>query len=67
MDPLSSGGVSFALRSAALAADVVRGGEPADYQVAIDDEGATYQRVREEIYGWETRFAGKPFWNQRAS
>ena len=67
VDPLSSGGVSFALRSAALAADVVLGGDPAGYQAAIEAAGASYHQLRGEIYGLEPRFAGNPFWNQRAS
>lgn len=67
VDPLSSSGVSFALRSAALAVAVVSGGNPADYRAAIEAERASYQQLRDQIYGWEARFAGNPFWNQRAS
>ena len=67
VDPLSSSGVSFALRSAALAADVVLGGDPDDYRAAIEVAGANYDQLHGEIYGWESRFADNSFWNQRAS
>jgi flavin-dependent dehydrogenase len=65
VDPLSSGGVEFALRSAAAAADVLLGGDRSTYQRQIADEASEYRRLRAEIYGWEHRFADAAFWSAR--
>jgi len=65
VDPLSSGGVDFALRSATAAAEVLLGGDRSAYQKQIADEGREYRRLRAEIYGWEHRFADAAFWSAR--
>jgi flavin-dependent dehydrogenase len=65
VDPLSSGGVDFALRSATAAADVLLGGDRTAYQKQIADEAREYRRLRAEIYGWEHRFADAAFWSAR--
>jgi flavin-dependent dehydrogenase len=65
VDPLSSGGVDFALRSAAAAADVLLGGDRSAYRKQIADEASKYRRLRAEIYGWEHRFADAAFWSSR--
>lgn len=65
VDPLSSGGVAFALRSAAAAADVLLGGDRSAYQKQIADEASEYRRLRAEIYDWEHRFADSAFWRAR--
>ncbi|HET6220738.1 MAG TPA: NAD(P)/FAD-dependent oxidoreductase, partial [Dongiaceae bacterium] len=65
VDPLSSGGVAFALRSATAAADVLLGGDRAAYQKQIADEASEYRRLRAEIYGWQHRFADAAFWSAR--
>ncbi len=65
VDPLSSGGVDFALRSASAAADVLLGGDRAAYWTQIADEAIEYRRLRAEIYGWEHRFADAAFWSAR--
>lgn len=65
VDPLSSGGVDFALRSATTAADALLGGDRSAYQRQIADEASEYRRLRAEIYGWEHRFADAAFWSAR--
>lgn len=65
VDPLSSGGVAFALRSAEAAADVLLGGDRSAYQKLIADEASEYRRLQAEIYGWEHRFADAAFWSAR--
>jgi flavin-dependent dehydrogenase len=65
VDPLSSGGVVFALRSASAAADVLLGGDQSAYQKQIADEAREYRRLRAEIYGWAHRFADAAFWRAR--
>jgi flavin-dependent dehydrogenase len=65
VDPLSSGGVDFALRSAMAAADVLQGGDRSAYQRQIAGEASEYRRLRAEIYGWEHRFADAAFWSAR--
>lgn len=65
VDPLSSDGVDFALRSAAAACDVLLGGDPSVYQRQIAGEACAYRRRRAEIYSWEHRFADAPFWRAR--
>jgi flavin-dependent dehydrogenase len=68
VDPLSSGGVPFALRTAAAAADVLAGSaEAATYADLVAAEALDYRRTREEIYGWERRFGTDPFWQARLS
>ena len=65
VDPLSSGGIDFALRSASAAADVLLGGNRSAYQKQIADEASEYRWLRAEIYGWEHRFADAAFWSAR--
>jgi flavin-dependent dehydrogenase len=67
VDPLSSGGVTFALRSAITAARAVLGGNHEDHTTMIDAAAAEYHHLRTEIYGWETRFTSAPFWQSRTS
>jgi flavin-dependent dehydrogenase len=68
VDPLSSAGVPFALRTAALGADVLLGRRhAADYADLVDEVAAQYRHTRWEIYGWERRFATRPFWQVRLS
>jgi flavin-dependent dehydrogenase len=67
VDPLSSGGVAFALRSAVAAADAVCGGDRSAYVKLVAGEASEYRRVRSEIYGWEQRFADCVFWRARAA
>jgi flavin-dependent dehydrogenase len=66
VDPLSSGGVAFALRSATAAARVLLGGERSKYEVFVANEARKYRRIRTEIYGWERRFVDHDFWRARA-
>jgi flavin-dependent dehydrogenase len=65
VDPLSSGGVAFALRSAIAAADALCGGGQSAYGKLVAGEASEYRRIREQIYGWEDRFAGSTFWDAR--
>ena len=68
VDPLSSGGIPFALRTAAVGADVLLGRRPGpDYADLVDEVAARYRHTRWEIYGWERRFATRPFWQVRLS
>ena len=66
VDPLSSGGVAFALRCARAAADVLLGGDRSAYQDLVAGAAREYRLVRTEIYGWEQRFADNAFWRSRA-
>lgn len=65
VDPLPSGGVDFALRSAKAAADALLGGDRSAYRKQIADEASEHRRLRAEIYGWEHRFADTAFWSAR--
>lgn len=67
VDPLSSGGVAFALRTAAAATDVLLGGDGDAYRDLVDEAAREYREVRTEIYGWENRFSTEPFWRARAA
>jgi flavin-dependent dehydrogenase len=68
VDPLSSGGVPFALRTAAAGAEVLLSLRAApDYADLVDEVAAQYRHTRWEIYGWERRFATRPFWQVRLS
>ena len=66
VDPLSSGGVTFALRSAIAASAVLLGGARSAYAELVTSAAAEYRQVRAQIYGWEDRFAGHEFWRSRA-
>ncbi len=66
VDPLSSGGVAFALRTGMCAAGVLREGAVEGYRELVDDAADEYYRLRREVYGWETRFATNAFWRERA-
>lgn len=65
VDPLSSSGVDFALRSALAACDVLMGGDRSAYRRQVADEAREYRRLRAEIYGCEHRFADGAFWSAR--
>lgn len=65
VDPLSSGGVAFALRSAARAAGIVTGADPTVYRHEVSVAGARYRQLRRDVYSWEPRFADTTFWRQR--
>lgn len=67
VDPLSSGGVAFALRSAAAASHVLLGGDRCAYQDLVATEAREYRQIRTQIYGWEHRFADSDFWRARAT
>jgi flavin-dependent dehydrogenase len=66
VDPLSSGGVVFALRCAAAAANVLLGGDRSAYQDFVAIAAREYRQIRTQIYGWEYRFADNDFWRSRA-
>ena len=66
VDPLSSGGVSFALRGATAGAAVLRRGDHAAYQSLVSAEARKYRRLRSAIYGWVHRFIDSDFWRVRA-
>ena len=66
VDPLSSGGVAFALRTAIEAARVLRGADRFAYRDFIADAAQEYRLLRQQIYGWEHRFAEHDFWRSRA-
>lgn len=65
VDPLSSGGVAFALRSAIAASDVLLGGTRSAYAEMVASAAEEYREVRAQIYGWEDRFAEREFWRSR--
>jgi flavin-dependent dehydrogenase len=67
VDPLSSGGVTFALRSAAEAAKALLGGSATGYVAFVDAAAEEYRELRAEIYGWEGRFMASPFWRARSA
>ncbi|VVJ24945.1 Uncharacterised protein [Amycolatopsis camponoti] len=64
-DPLSSGGVTCALRMATAAADALTDGDRAHYLALVDGMAADYFARYSEIYGWERRFPGSEFWRAR--
>jgi flavin-dependent dehydrogenase len=66
VDPLSSGGVAFALRSAEAATAVVLGGEPLAYENLVAAEAHEYRQMRTRLYGWERRFGDNSFWQARS-
>ncbi len=66
VDPLSSGGITFALRCARAAAEVLLNGDRTAYQDLIASAAREYRQVRTKIYGWEQRFAESDFWRLRA-
>ena len=65
VDPLSGGGVPFALRSAALAAEVLLGGDAGEYRRFVEDSAAAYRETHDRIYRAETRFSRASFWRAR--
>lgn len=65
MDPLSGGGVAFALRSAELGAEALLRGDTERYAKFVHDTAAEYGRRHARVYGAETRFPGAPFWRAR--
>lgn len=65
MDPLSSGGVTAALRTASAAADALSAGEGSSYAQLVDGLAADHSRQYAEVYGWETRFPRAEFWRAR--
>jgi len=66
VDPLSSGGVAFALQSAAAAARVLLGGDRSVYEDFVASAAREYRTMRSQVYGWEERFADHHFWQSRA-
>ncbi|MEU5262763.1 tryptophan 7-halogenase [Amycolatopsis sp. NPDC021455] len=64
-DPLSSGGVTSALRTAIAAAAALADGDRAGYSALIDAMAADYFARYSEIYGWERRFPTSAFWRSR--
>ena len=66
-DPLSSGGVVFALRGAEEVATVVLGGNRYAYESFVASEAHEYRRTRTHLYGWERRFAAADFWRTRSA
>ncbi|MGW5719908.1 NAD(P)/FAD-dependent oxidoreductase [Amycolatopsis sp. NPDC003865] len=65
VDPLSGSGVPFALRSAGRAAEVLLGGDAADYQRFVNGFAVSYRETYNRIYRAETRFSHAPFWRAR--
>lgn len=65
VDPLSGGGVAFALRSAELGAEALLRGDTERYAKFVHDTAAEYGRGHARVYGAETRFPGEPFWRAR--
>lgn len=65
VDPLSGGGVTFALRSAELGAEAVLGGDAGSYTEFVHDSAVAYGETYARIYGAETRFPDAPFWRAR--
>lgn len=65
VDPLSGGGVAFALRSAELAAEALLGGDAGSYVEFVHDSAAAYGETYARIYGAEKRFPDAPFWRAR--
>jgi flavin-dependent dehydrogenase len=65
MDPLSSGGVTSALRTASAAADALSAGDGSSYAELVDEFASAYSRQYAEVYGWETRFPRAEFWQAR--
>jgi len=66
VDPLSSGGVAFALRSAGAAARVLLGSDRSTYESLVASAAKEYREIRSQIYGWEQRFMDRDFWRMRA-
>lgn len=68
VDPLSSGGVAFALRSAeAAAAQIVAtpGRVAGSYEAMVAEAADRYLIERADHYGLEDRFRDEPFWSAR--
>jgi flavin-dependent dehydrogenase len=66
VDPLSSGGVAFALSTAIAASEVLSGADRAAYAELVSNAAWEYRQVRAQIYGWENRFPDHEFWRSRA-
>lgn len=66
VDPLSSGGVAFAFRSAVAAAQVVLSGDSSTYEIQVATAARDYREQRGQIYAWEQRFSDNDFWRARA-
>ena len=66
VDPLSSGGVAFALRSAVEAAGALLEADRSRYEDFVVTSAREYRRLRSRIYGWEQRFRDRDFWRVRA-
>lgn len=71
VDPLSSSGISRALKSAQRAASVIDRWLDGDnaahvhYETELDEEYAEYRRLKGEYYAMETRWPDAPFWKRR--
>jgi flavin-dependent dehydrogenase len=55
VDLLSSGGMTFALRSAIAGCAALPGGVPAKYQHHVTAAASGYRLTRARIHGWERR------------
>ncbi|WP_327098702.1 tryptophan 7-halogenase [Nocardia vinacea] len=66
VDPLSSGGVTFALRTATAATNALMNDHHTDYLELVDNSATEYRKLRAEIYSWEPRFTCMPFWRDRS-
>jgi len=70
-DPLSSQGISSAMRSGLAAADAIAGHAAGDgdalerYAADVDRSFARYLSSRQHYYGRERRWPRAPFWNRR--
>jgi flavin-dependent dehydrogenase len=65
-DPLSSGGLTFALASAELAADALADRNPARaFRAWLEPLLATYATARRKVYVRERRWPDAPFWRRR--
>lgn len=70
-DPLSSGGITFALRSALFASRAVGDALAGDsaglaaYEGFLEAELEGYLAARDDYYAQEGRFAAAPFWQRR--
>lgn len=65
VDPLSSNGVVFALRSAEAAAAALLDADSTEYADLVENATAQYLGTHPRIYGWEGRFAQADFWRAR--
>lgn len=65
VDPLSSSGVSFALRSAQRVAAAIVAGDADGYDAFVTGSAADYEHQRAEHYSLERRWPASEFWRRR--